>query len=217
MLHTMSREVKRPYQSPLRAEQALRTRRLIRAAAEELFLRVGYTAASVREIAAAAGVAERTVFAAFPTKLALFQEVLDVATAGDEQPVPLRERPEYDALLAEQDASAVLDAVAARTRAIMERAGALMMTVVESAGADADMRALDRAASATMRRNMGDVASALHRHGSLRADVSVTEAGDVLATLLSPHVYSLLRRRFRWSAARYEAWLAARLKEALLP
>ncbi|HEU0130313.1 MAG TPA: helix-turn-helix domain-containing protein [Mycobacteriales bacterium] len=213
----MSDVVKRPYQSRLRAEQALRTRRLIRAAAEELFLRVGYTAASVREIAAAAGVAERTVFAAFPTKLALFQEVLGVATAGDERPVPLRDRPEYAALLAESDGAAVLDAVAVRTRAVMERAGALMMTAVESAGADPDMRRLDRQAAATMRRNMGDVASALHRHGALREGVSDAEAGDVLATLLSPHVYSLLRHRSRWSAARYEAWLAARLKEALLP
>lgn len=212
----MSDEVKRAYRSPLRAEQALNTRRAIRAAAQELFLRDGYTATSVREIAAAAGVSERTVFAAFPTKLALFQEVLGVATAGDEEDVELRERPEHAAVLATEDPAALLDALAARTRQIMERAGALMMTIVESAGADPDMRRFDREALATMRRNMGDVASALRRTGGLREELSVAEAADVLTTLMSPHVYALLRARFRWSATHYEAWLAARLKEALL-
>ena len=84
----------RRYHAPQRAQAAAQTRARIRAAASALFVKQGYVATTIRDIARAAGVGERTVYAAFPSKADLFQHVLDVATVGDEQPVAVASRPE---------------------------------------------------------------------------------------------------------------------------
>ena len=63
------------------------------AAASELFVERGYTAASLREVAEVAGVARPTVAAAFGSKPALLRQVLDEALAGDDEPVPVTQRP----------------------------------------------------------------------------------------------------------------------------
>ncbi|WP_425556869.1 helix-turn-helix domain-containing protein, partial [Dactylosporangium darangshiense] len=54
----------------------------------------GYVVTTIRDIAHAAGVGERTVYAAFPGKADLFRHVLDVATVGDERHVAVADRPE---------------------------------------------------------------------------------------------------------------------------
>src|SRR5262252_1922799 len=84
---------RRQYRSPVREEGAQRTRQAIVAAASELFLERGYVATSLADVAAAAGVARPTVFAAFGSKPALLQQVLDEALAGDDEPVPVAQRP----------------------------------------------------------------------------------------------------------------------------
>lgn len=61
----------RQYTSPLRQERAKQTRLAIIEAALQLFLERGYGQTSIRQIAESAGVAERTVYTAFPDKPAL--------------------------------------------------------------------------------------------------------------------------------------------------
>ncbi|HEX4396654.1 MAG TPA: helix-turn-helix domain-containing protein [Trebonia sp.] len=48
-----------------------------------LFVEHGYVATTIRDVARAAGVGERTVYGIFPSKADLFRHVLDVAIAGD--------------------------------------------------------------------------------------------------------------------------------------
>src|SRR6185437_14883219 len=82
-------DVKRKYHSPVRQRQAAGTRRRIRAVAEALFLRAGYGATSMRQVAAEAGVAERTLYLNFPTKAALLNEIIRVRArghGGDDRP-----------------------------------------------------------------------------------------------------------------------------------
>src|SRR6202023_3491891 len=74
---------------------ARRTRAAIVAAASELFTARGYAATSLADVAAAAGVARPTVFAAFGSKPALLREVLDQALAGHDEPVPVAARPGF--------------------------------------------------------------------------------------------------------------------------
>jgi AcrR family transcriptional regulator len=57
----------------------------------------------MREVARAAEVSVETVYANFGSKGALLREALDVAVVGDDEPVPLSDRPEFRAL-AEGDA-----------------------------------------------------------------------------------------------------------------
>src|SRR5205807_3701510 len=71
----------RRYNSPLRQEQAARTRQRILDAAAELFVRQGYGTTSIRRIAEAAEVAPDTVYATFGTKARLLTAILDIRLA----------------------------------------------------------------------------------------------------------------------------------------
>src|SRR5580693_9541158 len=91
------------YASPVRDEQARRTRRAIVAAAHDLFLAQGYAATTIDGIAAAAHVSRRTVFNSAGGKAALLKLALDWAVAGDDEPVAMADRPAVKAIQAEPD------------------------------------------------------------------------------------------------------------------
>ncbi|MBA2753085.1 MAG: TetR/AcrR family transcriptional regulator [Chloroflexia bacterium] len=81
----------------LRDRKKRQTRQAIYDAAMALFLAKGYTATTIREIAAAAGVATRTFFAYFETKEALLFEHYEPAFAS--LPVRLSGRPDDQSAL----------------------------------------------------------------------------------------------------------------------
>jgi AcrR family transcriptional regulator len=205
-MHLVSETVKR-YRSAVREEAARRTRGLIREAAVRLFVSQGIAATTMKQIAASAGVAERTVYTVFPTKVALFKEALDVATVGDEDPVAVADRPEFTQVMVELDREVVVRQFVSYGVLMLERAGDLLMTAAESAGADPAMRAIVDEGSVAMTTNMRAVAESWSRNGLLRPGLSVEEAGAVLFTLCGPQVHHLLRRRQGWSVEQYRTWL----------
>ncbi len=99
----MSEPVKRQYNSTRRQEQAQETRRRIVDAARDLFVDQGYGRTTVAQIAEVAGVAVETVYGAFRSKAALLRRVWYVEFRGDEQDVPMYDRAEMQAILAEPD------------------------------------------------------------------------------------------------------------------
>jgi AcrR family transcriptional regulator len=212
----MAEPVKRTYHSRRRAETAHQTRRMIREAAAILFVRQGISATTMRQVADAAGVAERTVYTAFPTKTALFNEVIDIATVGDELPIPVAERAEFTEPLTETDPLRAARGVVDYGAALMERSGALVMAAIESSGADPDMREFaDRGAAATSA-NLMTIAQAWQRNGMLRDGVTAEDARAILYTLGSPHVHQLLRRDQGWDAGRYRDWLVDMITTTVL-
>lgn len=213
----MSDPVKRAYQSPLREEAARDTRRRIRQAATALFVEQGFVATTMKQVAARAGVAERTVYTAFPTKAELFREAVDVALVGDELPVAIRDREEVRAAMAEHDGRRALAGAVAYNVAISERANDLVMAAELSAGADADMRQLSEEGATVMAAALRGFAATLAGHGALRSDVDVDRAGDILFLYLSPYTYHLLRRIRGWTAEAFAAWLLDALVRELLP
>ena len=60
----------------VRAQAKLRTRERVLAAARSLFTELGYEGATIRHIAQAAGMSTGAVFASFPDKDALFEEII---------------------------------------------------------------------------------------------------------------------------------------------
>src|SRR3954447_9229018 len=85
--------VKRAYRSDVRRARAESTRLTIVRAATELFVADGYGPTSVEAVAGAASVSRATVFTSVGGKAALLRAAYDVAIVGDDQPVPLPERP----------------------------------------------------------------------------------------------------------------------------
>src|SRR5438045_9693233 len=85
-------KARRTYRSAQRAAQAQRTRERIIAAATEQFTTTGYPATTIRSIAASAGVSVASIELSFGTKAALLKAAIDVAIAGDHEPVAILNR-----------------------------------------------------------------------------------------------------------------------------
>ncbi|MFD4643062.1 TetR/AcrR family transcriptional regulator [Lentzea sp. NPDC058436] len=208
----MKDEVKRSYSSPLREQAAAQTRLLVRDAGHRLFARDGFAATSMRRIAHEAGVSERTVYTHYRNKVELFQDALNVAIAGDEEPVALRDRPSFAEVLAVPSARELIAELVRRNGVVLERAGALIMAGIESSGADADMRRISDEGERAMRANCLALAEALVGTGEVRPELDAAQVADVLVTMCSPHVHQVLG----WPADRYRDWLASTLTASLL-
>ena len=84
----------------------MRTRQAVLDAARELFTAQGYTATTVDEVAGHAGVSKPTVFAAAGSKQAILKQLRDIALAGDDEAVPVAQRPWYQEALAKPNRAA---------------------------------------------------------------------------------------------------------------
>ncbi|MDT7576721.1 MAG: hypothetical protein QOH17_3054, partial [Pseudonocardiales bacterium] len=124
-----------------RAARTRATRRRIVDAAAELFVAEGYGTTTLEQIAKRAGVAVQTVYFHFGNKRTVLKEAVDVAAVGDDEQVPLLERPWLEELHAEPDPHRVVELWAANGRDIYERIGPIMQVVRDAAVIDADMAA----------------------------------------------------------------------------
>jgi AcrR family transcriptional regulator len=206
----------RRYHSPQRRQAAAETKARIRAAASALFVGHGYVATTIRDIAHSAGVGERTIYAAFPSKADLFRHVLDVATVGDEEPVAVASRPEIRTAFHQSDPRAAIHQTIDYTVALFERAGDLIMVTVQAADADPDMRAAADVGSRATHQLWLNLTQTLHHMGALRIGLTAQTAADILYALASPHVHQLLRRHRNWTRQRYHTWLAEAVTHELL-
>jgi AcrR family transcriptional regulator len=81
-----------PRSDQLRAQRVAATEQRLVDAAARLFTENGYVATTLTAVAAAAGVAPRTVYLRFDTKVALFRRTMDVMLVGDSEPVDVAHR-----------------------------------------------------------------------------------------------------------------------------
>jgi AcrR family transcriptional regulator len=73
--------------------------RLVREAAEEVFLRDGYAAATMDDVARRAGMSKRTLYQLFPSKAALFEAMLGMHLAPFHIDLPIEQEPDLVAAL----------------------------------------------------------------------------------------------------------------------
>src|SRR3954468_18234240 len=132
----------RRYESPRRREQAAATRRQILEAAQRLLERQGYAAATMAEIAAEAGVALKTVYVAFETKSGVLRALWHLLLRGDDETAPVGERRWHLEVIEEPDPARQLRLNARNSRAVKERAGAMLGVIRDAAPADPDIAAL---------------------------------------------------------------------------
>jgi AcrR family transcriptional regulator len=214
----MGRDVKprRSYDSPRRREQAAATRRDILEAAQRLFEQQGYATTSMAAVAAEAGVALKTVYLAFETKRGVLAALWHLLLRGDEEPVPVGERPWYREVIEEPDPERQLRLNARNSRAVKERAGALMEILRDAAPADPELGALWRRIEGEFYDNQRSIVEVLHEKEALRPGLDVAAATDILWTLNHPSLYWLLVGGRGWTPERYEEWLADALCAQLL-
>jgi AcrR family transcriptional regulator len=203
------RATRRRYNSPLREQRARQTRAAVLDAARRLFTTKGWAATGMRDVAREAGVATETVYAHFSSKTDLLLQVANIAVVGDEDAVPLAERPEFTAIgrgsRAERVAAAarVLTGVHARTAGFAK-------VIREAAHTD---EAMADELESTRRRQRIDVERALAL--LIGRDPTPDELDGILA-VVSVEVYLLLTEFSRWDHRQYETWIAETL-ERLVP
>lgn len=214
----MLEERKRSYSSPLRVDQARETRRRIVEAASALFSQDGYAATTIDAIAREAGVSRKTVFTAVGGKVVLLKLAFDWSVAGDDEDVPMSERPAILRLRAMTDPGQVIDGYAAHLGETMPRVAPIALALEDAAGAG-DAEAIDLLADVRRQRlgGMTQMATQLAEVGELKAGLSVATAADLLWLHNDPLPYELLVRQRGWSVKRYVAWLAASMRSAVLP
>jgi AcrR family transcriptional regulator len=196
-----------------RGSRTRATRRKITDAATELFVRDGYSATTLDQIAARAGVAVQTVYFHFGNKSSVLKEAVDVAAVGDDQPVAMLDRPWLDDARAEQDPRQVIALWTAYGRGIVTRVGPIMKVVRDAAAVDpvmAEQWAANESQTETAFRVLAQQLDALH---ALR--VPVEEAVAVLCALSGIEVYLSLAAR-GWTPEQWERLVVDALTSTLL-
>lgn len=208
----------RPYRSSLRSEQTAAGRRRILDAAGMLFSEHGYLGTTIAQIAAAAGVSTQSVYNMAGGKADLLKAAYDMAVAGDDEPVPIAQRPLIQAMIAAPDPRQALALYARLGREIAQRSHRLVAVVLAQA-ATGDAALTEFAAQIEAQRTAGTAATARHlasRFG-LRAELSEQAAADILWTLTAPDIVERLVIRRNWPWDVYERWLADAMASSLLP
>jgi hypothetical protein len=154
---------------------------------------------------------------AFGSKAALAKRVYDVTLVGDEEPVPLAERAEIQAIIAEPNPRQKLAMYAALGRKLVERIGPLLSVLFSGAKAG-DPELAEFAATTARERLIGvsGLVGQLDAVGALRPGLGVDRARDIVWTLIAWEVYELLVIGRGWSLDDWEAWVAESTAALLL-
>jgi AcrR family transcriptional regulator len=186
-------------------------------AARTLFLEGGYGATTIEAISELADVPPATLYRLFSSKHGILKAMLDVSIVGDDETVPMADRPEVRAQLAAEDPRSKLAGFAKITGEVNARVAPLYRILISAAGSDPDAAAL--LDQLTDQRQAGQrlIARSLARAGSLRSELRERDAADLIHALMSPELYQLLVVDRHWNSERYEQWLTGILEDQLLP
>jgi len=207
----VSDDVKAPrrrYSSVVRAEQAAATRRAVLDAARALFVDKGYAATSVGEIAARAGVAVDTVYAAAGRKPALLRELVETALSGADTAVPGEQREYVQRIREAGSAAAKIAVYAAAVADIGARLAPVHRALAEAAVGDPACAALRAEISGRRAANMRTFAADLRATGEVRADLSDDDVADVVWSMNSAEYHALLVGERGWTTERFRNFLA---------
>jgi AcrR family transcriptional regulator len=186
--------------------RAERTEARIVAAAAELFLAHGYRGTTLSDVAAAAGVSDRTIYVRFTTKADLLKRVIDVAVVGDTKQIDLAHRDWVVTTMSAPTLEERLVADAAGATQLFVRLAPLIAVALQ---VEPDEPAI--AASAQAGRD-GTLAatrlfwSKLREDALMHADCDLEWVITTAGLLGTSETYLHMTRTTRWSPAEYERW-----------
>lgn len=197
-----------------RAQGARQTRARVIQSAHTLFIEGGYGATTIRAVAQQAGVSTETVYKLFLGKAGLLKAAYDVALAGDDRPVPMADRADIQAVLAQTTGEGAARGYAQLSSSFSQRVGTLIATALQAKGTDPDLQAF--LATVDQERLIGAQAFAQHWYGAklLLPQLDPAAAADTLWILTSPAVLDLVVSR-GWTADQHTQWLADTLHRCL--
>jgi AcrR family transcriptional regulator len=208
-------EVKRPYDATRRREQA-RARRLATVlAARDLFERDGFRLTTIAAVAARAGVSAESIYKGFGTKAALAKAAFDVTVAGDDEPVPVADRPAMQAVRGEPDVRRKIEMFIGGLAQRQARSAKVQILIRDGRHVDDSLAPVWAKLNDEALAGMTMLARHLVESGQLRTGVDLDEVRDVLWNYLAVDTYERLVLVRGWPLERYSAWLARTIIAAI--
>jgi AcrR family transcriptional regulator len=208
-------EVKRSYDASRRREQARARRLAVVLAARDLFERDGFRLTTIAAVAARAGVSAESIYKGFGTKAALAKAVFDITLAGDDEPVPVADRPAMQAVRDEPDVrrkiAMFVDGLADR----QARSATVQILIRDGRHVDDSLAPIWAKLNDEGMVGMTMLARHLIDTGRLRDGIDVDEVRDVLWNYLAIDTYERLVLSRGWPLRRYSGWLSRTIIAAL--
>jgi AcrR family transcriptional regulator len=206
----MGSAVNTPAGRDLHANRVARTEAAIMTAAEELFVAQGYVQTTLAHVAERAGVATRTVFVRFDSKVALFRRVIDRALA-DDGPTDVHHLPRTQQALSAPTLTERIDALVDVTVGIMQRAGALFEVAAQAEGLEPELAEAWQAG----RRATLDLAATFWKRAAADGLAHRRDLAQLTVTtdlLICADTMVHLRRTRRWTPRDHRRWLSNNLR-----
>src|SRR3954451_9306049 len=195
---------KRVYNSPLRAEQAQRTRAAVLDAAGRCFVGKGYAATTMKDVAAEAGVSVQTVFGP-GGKGSLVLGRRARAVVGDDDDIPFRQRALFERVVAAPERADKLAAGREMTRTYVPLTTPILQVFADAAAGDAEIA---EAWAEYERRRLQDARLLI---GSLepwlRPGLDVDRATEIFWALFSHVPIAKLLNERGWTVEEYADFL----------
>lgn len=210
-------EVKRSYDASGRRERARQRRRDVIDAAQELFEADGFQATTISAVAKRAGVSAESIYKGFGTKAALAKAVFDVVLAGDDEPVPMVERPESLAIQQEPDVRRKLRIYVDGFVQRQQRSAQVQILIRDGRHSDETLRETWQTLLEERLTGMTMFGRHLLETGDLRPGIALEEVGDILWTYISVELYELLVLLRGWDLDRYRDHVESAITAAICP
>ena len=191
-----------------RQRQAQATRVAVAGAARRLFADIGYVSTTIEAISDAAEIPVPTIYSAFGNKPAILEEVRRRWVVETDVEGLHRQA------LAAPDGGRRLQLASHWTRRQFELGYDVIAMYQEAARADLRVAAVWGQVMAFREAAVSELLESLS--GRLRPGLTVRRALDLYVAWTLPEVYRTLVLERRWSANRYESWLAELLIRELL-
>ena len=191
-------------------------RRAVIDAARTLFLERGYAATTVDAISADSDVPPATVYRLFSSKRGILKALLDVSIVGDDESVPMAERPHVRSLLADPNPKNMVATLVHIAIEVNARTATIYRILTSAAASDAEADTLLDELARQRQQGQEKVARALAQRKALRPTLREPDAKDIIHALVSPEMYRLLVVDRGWPPAKYETWLIETLTDQLL-
>lgn len=181
-----------------RREKSRATRQKILEAAERVFVESGFHGATIAAIAARAGVATQTVYFVFHTKAELISAAIDSLVLGDDPTIP-QDTEWWRAMSEAPDSANALEIFVRGAAPLFQRASTLSEVLRGAALTDDELRKTHEHHERLREAGFREVIEVVAAKGSLREDLTVDTATDVLLVTLSDASYVQFTTERGWT------------------
>ncbi|WP_405722210.1 TetR family transcriptional regulator [Streptomyces sp. NBC_00046] len=146
----------------------------------------------------------QTIYFVFRNKPSLLKELVDVAIAGDDEPVPTMDRPWFAEVMSAPTAENALTALTTATRRTLEHVAAIDEMVRAATATNPEIRELWPDQADPRYAVISTAAKSLTKKPGARPAVPVETAADIIYAVLSPELFLVLTRDRAWPPAKWD-------------